>query len=137
MIVVDANVLAAYAAGDSADIEALLVRDAVWIVPPIWLPEMRNILAKSIRAGRIELEQAMHALTRVRKRVTTADRAISSRRVLELAIETRSSAYDCEYVALAEMLYLKLVTADRALAAKFPMIAVRLDEVARGRIGDA
>ena len=129
MIVVDANVLAAYATGGSPEVAALLAQDAVWVVPPIWVSELRNILVKAIRARQLSVEGAMVALERAMRRVTPADRTISSRRIIELAAETSSSAYDCEYIALAEMLYLKLVTADRALASKFPEVAVRLDRI--------
>ena len=45
-------------------------------------------------------------------------------RVLELAAVSGRSAYDCEYVAVAEALGVPLVTADRALESGFPGVAV-------------
>ena len=40
---------------------------------------------------------------------------MKSERVFELASQTRLSAYDCEFVALAEALSVTLVTADKAV----------------------
>lgn len=72
------------------------------------------ILVKSIRARHLTLEDALAALDKVRRRVIHADRAIREPRILELAVTSHSSAYDSEYVALAEMRYTKLVTVDQS-----------------------
>lgn len=40
--------------------------------------------------------------------------------VLSLAIQSKCSSYDCEYVALAEQLRTILVTEDQALLRAFP-----------------
>lgn len=127
MIVVDANVLAASLIWGTPASKALLAMDADWVVPPIWLAELRNVLVKYIRQDRMSADEAMSVLEKAWKRVTPADREIPSRRIMELAATTRSSAYDCEYVVLAEMLHLKLITGDRALAGKFPGVAVPLE----------
>jgi predicted nucleic acid-binding protein len=50
--------------------------------------------------------------------------AVESTHVLRLAQASRCSAYDCEYVALAEALSILLVTQDRALLKAFPGRAV-------------
>jgi len=47
---------------------------------------------------------------------------------LELAYRTQCSAYDCEYVALAQELDVPLVTADKQLVAAFPKTAVSLEK---------
>ena len=48
--------------------------------------------------------------------------------VLRLSKESKCSAYDCEYVALAEFLDLMLVTADGKLAKAFPRRARLLSD---------
>jgi predicted nucleic acid-binding protein len=48
--------------------------------------------------------------------------------VLRPSRHSGCSAYDCEYVALAELLDLKLVTADAKLLQAFPQRAVALAE---------
>ncbi len=45
---------------------------------------------------------------------------VPDRAVLELAAETRLSAYDCEFVALAQSLSVPLVTEYRAVLKAFP-----------------
>jgi predicted nucleic acid-binding protein len=50
--------------------------------------------------------------------------AVVSHHVLDLAARSGCSAYDCEFVALAEDLNVKLVTNDRQLLKAFPRIAI-------------
>jgi predicted nucleic acid-binding protein len=52
---------------------------------------------------------------------------VSSLQVLELAAASTCSAYDCEFVALAQDLGVPLVTVDRQILDQFPQIAVSLD----------
>ncbi len=49
--------------------------------------------------------------------------------VLRLSKASGCSAYDCEYVALAEFLELKLVTADTKLRKAFPHYTVGLSPI--------
>lgn len=58
-------------------------------------------------------------LERALRRVTPVDREIPSELIIELAAATHCSAYDCEYVVLAQMLHLKLVTGTRRLPENF------------------
>ena len=51
--------------------------------------------------------------------------------VLQLAEASRCSAYDCEFVALAQMLDVPLVTSDAALLKAFPSVTVALATFAR------
>jgi len=44
---------------------------------------------------------------------------MDSSRILRLAADSGCSAYDCEFVALAQVLGVTMVTADRALIEKF------------------
>jgi len=45
---------------------------------------------------------------------------VPSSRVFELAGKSRLSAYDCEFVVLASVLSVPLVTADKAVLKAFP-----------------
>jgi len=49
---------------------------------------------------------------------------VASERVLEAADGSRCSAYDCEFVALAQDLSVPFVTADREVLGAFPSTAV-------------
>ena len=54
------------------------------------------------------------------------DRDSASYRILRLAADSGCSAYDCEFVALAQDLGVPLVTADRALIEKFKPTVVSM-----------
>lgn len=51
---------------------------------------------------------------------------VQSREVMELVRDSECSAYDCEFVALAERLGVKLVTMDKKVLKAFPKRAVSL-----------
>ena len=56
--------------------------------------------------------------------------APTTRAGMQLALESNCSAYDCEFVAVAERLGLPLVTEDRRVLAAFPRIAISLEAFA-------
>jgi predicted nucleic acid-binding protein len=53
---------------------------------------------------------------------------LSSERVFEIVGSTRFSAYDCEFVALAIALGVRLVTEDRAILAARPELACSVEQ---------
>jgi len=57
--------------------------------------------------------------------------SVSSLDVLKLAAQSRCSAYDCEYVALARELNVPLVTTDRQILSDFPDTSISLEEFVR------
>jgi predicted nucleic acid-binding protein len=132
VIVVDANVIA-YAVIPGAQTEAALAaieRDPEWIAPPLWRSEFRNILASSMRTKRLTLGQALAAFEHAARIVAETTLDIDCEQILKLSAQSGASAYDCEYVALAEVLSARFVTADRALARRFSKVAIGLDRFA-------
>lgn len=55
--------------------------------------------------------------------------SITSMQVLILTDSLHCSAYDCEYVALAKQLSVKLVTEDKKILREFPDVARSLDDL--------
>ena len=51
---------------------------------------------------------------------------LKSDSILDLAMQSGLSAYDCEYVLLAQRLEIKLVTNDRKVRRSFPEITIDL-----------
>ena len=48
--------------------------------------------------------------------------------ILLLSANSTSSAYDCEFVALAQEIGCKLITADKQIVRNFPETAISLEE---------
>ncbi len=125
MIVVDSNVLAyLYLPGDHTPAaERLYQQDPDWHAPILWRSEYRNILAGYLRRGVLTFEQAYARQCEAEALLQGAEHEPDSRRVLELVAASSCSAYDCEFVALAEALGVHLVTMDSRLIKAFPKIA--------------
>jgi predicted nucleic acid-binding protein len=104
--------------------EAVLLRDPEWAAPLLWRSEVRQGLAGLMAHRGLTLEAALVGLAGMELVIGSREYAVESAHVLGLAQASRCSAYDCEYVALAEALDLPLVTEDRALLKAFPGRAV-------------
>ena len=122
MIVVDVNVLAyLLIPGKFTEAaERLLAEDSAWVVPRLWRSELRNILATYLRVQQMDLADAALIFQRATELVGAEEYELETVDVLRLSKESNCSAYDCEYVVLAEFLDLVLVTADGKLAKAFP-----------------
>lgn len=122
VIVVDFNVLAyLLIPGKFTEAaEQLLAEDSAWVVPRLWRSELSNILATYLRLNQIDLADAALIFQRATELVGAEEYEMETADVLRLNKESNCSAYDCEYVALAEFLDLVLVTADGKLAQAFP-----------------
>ena len=128
MIVVDTNVIAyLYLSGEHTErAEALLERDSDWAAPLLWRSEFRNILAGYMRRKTLTFEDARALQLEAESLLAGAEHEVDSRLVLELVRDSDCSAYDCEFVALAMTLGVKLVTMDGKLLKAFPKHAVGL-----------
>ena len=128
MIIVDTNVIAyLYLPGVfTPRAEALLERDAEWAVPWLWRSEFRNILAGYVRRNTISFESAVDLQAEAERLLAGGEYDVESRAVLELASQSGCSAYDCEFVALAVTLGVRLVTMDAQVLRAFPALTVSL-----------
>ncbi|MEO6408426.1 MAG: type II toxin-antitoxin system VapC family toxin [Burkholderiaceae bacterium] len=128
MIVVDSNILAyLYLPGDrTRAAEALLEREPRWAAPPLWRSEFRNILAGFLRRRSITFEQACSLQDEAEGLLADSEFEVDSKQVMALVRDSDCSAYDCEFVALAKALDVKLVTEDKKLLRAFPACAVKL-----------
>jgi predicted nucleic acid-binding protein len=128
VIVVDTNVLAYFylPTEHTPRAELLLRRDPEWAVPVLWRSEFRNILAGCMRRKMLTFEEARALQAEAEALVAGNEHDVDSQRVLELVRDSDCSAYDCEYVALAMSLGVKLVTMDAKLLRAFPKHAFPL-----------
>ncbi|HEX6030454.1 MAG TPA: type II toxin-antitoxin system VapC family toxin [Tepidiformaceae bacterium] len=133
MIVVDTQVVV-YVTIDgplSELAERVLNRDADWVAPILWRSEYFNVLAGQLRRGSIlpsdALGYARDAAAVIRTQVEPEPESL-----IQLITQSRCTAYDLEYVAVAHSLGIPLVTNDQQILRDFPTIAVSLESFAPG-----
>lgn len=129
MIVVDTNIIAYfYLKGEhTRQAEAARHQDELWAAPLLWRSEFRNVLAQYMRRDLLTLQGAYQIMDRATKMMQRHEYRVSSLYVLTLAADSVCTAYDCEFVALAQDLEVPLVTTDRQILDQFPNVAVSLD----------
>ena len=122
MIVVDTNVLAylllPFEYSPQAD--KLFKRDPDWAAPILWRSEFRNLLAGYLRRKTLSFDDTLRVQAEAEALLAGHEHEVDSRRVLELARDSDCSAYDCEFVALAARLGVKVVTMDKKMLKSFP-----------------
>ena len=121
---VDTNVVAylLLPGPQTAAAEALPEGHPTWAAPPLWRSEWRNVLCGYLRRGSLSLEQVISLQEQAETLVIGHEEPLQSEAVLQLAASSGCSAYDCEFVAVAQQLDAPLVTADRALLKAFPAL---------------
>jgi len=126
VIVVDTNTIAYLylPTTETPNVEKLLEFDSAWAAPRLWRSEMRNILALYLRKDIVDFEAACQIQRQAETLMADGEYEMDSLSVLALAERSSCSAYDCEFVALAESLETKLVTSDKKLQKSFPDVAV-------------
>ncbi|MCS6304730.1 MAG: type II toxin-antitoxin system VapC family toxin [Nitrospira sp.] len=126
MIVADTNLLIyLYIQGQwTAESEAVLQRDPVWTAPLLWRSEFRNVLIGLVRKRVLPLETAVSIADEAERWLTGHEYSVISTQVLSPAAQSGCSAYDWEFVALAQDSMVSLVTTDRQILQAFPTVAV-------------
>jgi predicted nucleic acid-binding protein len=129
MIVVDSNVIAyCWIHGErTALAHRLRGLDPDWHAPVLWRSELRNILTGYRRDRSLSEAQVRQIMGAAEAGLTGREHHLPSERVFAVTEASRLSAYDSEFVALAEILGVRLVTEDRAILAAFPDRALSLD----------
>ena len=126
MIVVDTNLLVyLYLTGQrTAEAEAVARKDAAWAAPLLWRSEFRNALAGLVGRRALAVEEASRMADEAERWMAGREYGVVSHHVLHLAARSGCSAYDCEFVSLAQDLATSLVTTDQQVLAAFPGTAV-------------
>jgi predicted nucleic acid-binding protein len=132
VIVVDTNVIAyLWIPGTHTKLaERALQKDPAWVAPLLWRSELRSVLAGSLRRGFLGLPVALQIAAEAESQMGAHEYSVPSTEVLRRASASACSAYDCEFVVLAEELAVPLVTTDRQILAAFPKTAVSLAKFA-------
>jgi predicted nucleic acid-binding protein len=132
LIVIDTNVVAyLFLQSDRSDqAERVLLRDSQWAAPLLWRSEMRNVLTNYVRNKVLTLGDAQQIIEEAISFMHNREYEVGSLQVLSLAASSACSAYDCEFVALAQALETPLITVDRQIIKQFPAIATSLEDFA-------
>ena len=133
MIVVDTNIIAyLYLPTEySTQAELLLSKEPDWVTPTLWRSEFRNVLALYLRKSILTFDEAYALQTEVEALLSHKEYDSVSYEILSLVNNSKCSAYDCEFVALAKQLNVNLVTTDRQILKQFSRVAISLKEALR------
>ncbi len=125
MIVVDTNIITYFLIrGDrSESVDRLMENDPDWCSPRLWLDEFLNVLTTYERNGLIASEDACQLLEDALELMDGRSYEIAPERVLAVARRTGCSAYDSQYVSLAEDIGSRLYTCDKGVLKRCPDIA--------------
>lgn len=134
MIVADTNLLAylLLPGGRTPAVEAVLQQDASWAAPLLWRSEFRNVLVVYMRYRGMTLADAVVTMDRAELLLVDRSYALPSDAVLALAAEREISAYDAEFVVLAQELGVPLVSSDAKLLARVSDVAVSPEAFSAG-----
>lgn len=126
MIVADTNLITYFLLpGDhSTEAAAVFQKDPEWAAPLLWRSEFRNVLAHYLRRSALSLEQALDLMADAEMLLLGREYSLPSEPVMRLAARSPCSAYDCEFIALADELDVSLVTRDTQILASFSGRAV-------------
>ena len=136
MIVADTNLIAYLVIDGQHTAVARRIReqDPDWRVPPLWRSEFLNVLATAVRSGVLTEEQAFLAWDLAVSIVGRSEVEPGAAAVLATALRRGLSAYDAQFVVVAESLRALLVTGDRKILRACPDVAApMLDHAAQGR----
>jgi Predicted nucleic acid-binding protein, contains PIN domain len=128
VIVVDVNVIV-YLLTDTPQRElALGLRkwDGDWFVPPLWRHEFLNVLASLTRQAYLNETEALTLWRNALGLFGQREQQPDMEKALSLAIRHGVSAYDAQYVALAEALGVLLISEDKKLQSAFPQRVISL-----------
>jgi len=125
MIVVDTSVIASLWVPNKMEKLAyqVLKKDPDWVAPLLWRSELRNVLALYLRKNILELSTVLLSMQEAELLMESNAYEVNSTQVLHLVQNSSCSAYDCEFVALADDLGIQLVSFDKQVCREFSEIA--------------
>jgi predicted nucleic acid-binding protein len=111
---------------------AVLSKDPDWRLPRLWRYEFAQALVMLVRKGAIAEADAAERWQRAVDAFAEGEEDPPIERVFALSLRRRLSGYDAHYVALAEGLGIRCVTADQQLRERAPGLTADLVLFAHG-----
>jgi predicted nucleic acid-binding protein len=112
---VDASVAVKWAVVEPDSDRAIELYSGDLAAPAFMLLEVANILWKKVAQRQIVPAQALEALRHIQASVDTLPIRGFEPRALEIGCELAHPVYDCLYLALAEAMETRIISADRRL----------------------
>lgn len=133
MIIADTNLIAylLLPGPQTPHARAVFQKDPLWAAPLLWRSEFRNVLGQAMRLQGMTLPDALKSMQDAEMLLDGQEFTVASAPVLNLAARSGCTAYDCEFVHLAQELGVPLVTSDQKVLRAFPSTAVSLHDFVR------
>ena len=130
MIVTDTNIIAYlyFPTTLSKEVEKLQQKNAEWIVPSFWKSEFMNVATAYYRKGMISYEDALESVKQAIHVFEDFELDADIDITMSFIKKSRCSSYDCQFVALAYQLNVKLVTYNKQILSEFPDIAIKPED---------
>lgn len=126
MIVADTSLIASLLLSTpaTAAAEAVFEKDSHWTAPALWRYEFKNVLTTQVRVLGLPLDDAVAIFEKAEEVVVDPEIQVESSAILRLAHTQKLSAYDAEFLGLAQALKVKIVTVDNGILKAAPAIAI-------------
>lgn len=126
MIVADTNVIAGLWLPNGMEeiADQVMEKDTEWIAPVLWKSEFRNVLALYFRKEIYDLPTILQIMEQAEALMTPNEFQVNSTQVLSFVKDSTCSAYDCEFIALADDAGVPLLTFDQKILTEFPTLAM-------------
>lgn len=133
MIVIDTNIIAyAMIEGERTLLaHQTLQRGLEWRVPELWRHEFLNVLATYVLSGGASKEEGLRIWKQALGVFLPSESPVDMATGLKIAVDFKISAYDAQFVCLAKLLGVNLVTEDKLLLKNFPDFAVTMQSFCR------
>jgi predicted nucleic acid-binding protein len=117
VIVVDANVLVYSLVEGAHTLQAKQLRekDPDWRIPSLWRYEVGNALTQMARQKLIDPGTAHRLMDQAEEIFSPGEMGLESKQVLANALKKDLTFYDAQYLTLAQLLDVSLITEDKAL----------------------
>ena len=128
MLVVDANVIvySVFQTAEAPLVANLQQVDADWRVPSLWKHEVASAAATFVRARQANVQQARTAVQSALHMLANREIEIDLPASVEIALALDLSAYDAQYLLLAQVLSTRCVTADQKMLRQAPGLTIAL-----------
>ncbi len=108
----------------TTEAEAVLEKDPEWVAPALWRSEFRNVLATWVKVMGLPVDAAVALFEKAEEVVGESEIEADTQEILRLAHRKKLSAYDAEFVALAQILKIPLVTFDTGILKAVSQVAI-------------